>query len=40
MDAQRKINNNIKVDGETKVVQMDKTQKGSQAEAIDKLWNS
>jgi hypothetical protein len=40
MEAQRKINNNIKVDGETKVVQMDKTQKGSQAEAIDKLWNS
>jgi hypothetical protein len=40
MEAQRKINNNIKVDGETKVVQMDKTQKGSQAEAINKLWNS
>ena len=40
MEAQRKINNNIKVDGETKVVQMDKTQKGSQAEAIDNLWQN
>jgi hypothetical protein len=38
MEVQRKINNNIKVDGETKVVKMDKTEKGSQAEAIDKLW--
>lgn len=38
MKAQAKINKNIKVDGETKVVQMDKTEKGSQAEAIDKLW--
>jgi hypothetical protein len=39
MKAQAKINKNIKVDGETKVVNMDKTEKGSQAEAINKLWN-
>lgn len=38
MKAQTKINNNIKLDGETKVIQMDKTEKGSQAEAIGKLW--
>jgi len=38
MEAQRKINNNIKVDGETKVVNMDKTEKGTQAAAIDQLW--
>jgi len=38
MKAQTKMNNNIKLDGETKVVQMDKTEKGSQAEAIGKLW--
>jgi len=38
MKEQARINKNIKVDGETKVVKMDKTEKGSQAEAIDNLW--
>lgn len=38
MKAKLKQASNIKVDGETKVVTMDKTQKGSQAEAIDNLW--
>ena len=35
---QIKVNSNINVKGETKVVSMDKNEKGSQAEAIDKLW--
>lgn len=38
MKAQAKINKNINVGGETKVVNMDKTEKGSQAKAIDELW--
>jgi hypothetical protein len=38
MKAKFKQASNIKVDGETKVVTMNKTEKGSQAEAIDKLW--
>lgn len=38
MKAKLKQASNVKVDGETKVVTMDKPEQGSQKEAIDKLW--
>lgn len=38
MKAKLKQASNVKVDGETKVVTMDKPEKGSQKEAVDQLW--